>query len=289
VQRAVIIRPFGPRPGHPGGMIDFHGIEADLIKPALAAAELRGENAGETKVPGDIRDDMISLILEADLVVCDVTTNNPNVFYELGIRQALRKNPTVLILGTETADTKGKVPFDISVDRFFEYNVNCPKAAVEELTKYIQATLNSGKIDSPVFRAFPTLPQVDATSVHLLPKDLTVEIERAKSSKSAGWLRLLSQEVETRRFQWAALRAIGRAQWDIDDPDGALRTYKKLILNDEEDLDANTALANLYEQRYRREGRSELLEESDRAIKRVQANYYSSSEVATPVPRRAGR
>ena len=43
-------------------------------------------------------------------------------------------------------------------------------------------------------------------------------------------------------------------------------------------LDTNTAVANLYEQRYRREGRLEFLEESDRAVKRIQANYRATRE-----------
>jgi hypothetical protein len=33
---------------------------------------------------------MFSLIIQADLVVCDITAHNANVFYELGIRHALR-------------------------------------------------------------------------------------------------------------------------------------------------------------------------------------------------------
>lgn len=40
---------------------------------------------------------MFALILEADIVVCDLTIHNANVFYELGIRHALRKKHTVLL------------------------------------------------------------------------------------------------------------------------------------------------------------------------------------------------
>ena len=45
---------------------------------------------------GDIRADMFALILEADVVVCDLTILNANVFYELGIRHALRKKRTIM-------------------------------------------------------------------------------------------------------------------------------------------------------------------------------------------------
>ena len=37
---------------------------------------------------GNIRADMFALIIEADLVICDITVHNANVFYELGIRHA---------------------------------------------------------------------------------------------------------------------------------------------------------------------------------------------------------
>jgi len=173
----------------------------------------------------------------------------------------------VLIRGEPTAD---KVPFDTSTDRYLPYKLDKPKDAVQQLTEMLKATLASEKTDSPIFRALPGLPAVDPASVYLLPKDLTEEVERAKAAKAAARLRL--QEVESLRFQWAALRAIGRAQWDIDDSEGALRTYQKLIVNDEDDLDANAALANLYERQYRRERRSELLAESDKAIRRVLTN-----------------
>ncbi len=105
----------------------------------------------------------------------------------------------------------------------------------------------------------PAPPDVDPASVQVLPQDLAEEVECAKAAKAAGWLRLLSQEVETRRFQWAAMRVMGQAQWDIEDSEGVRRTYQKLIDNDADDLDANSALANLYERQYRREKRAELL------------------------------
>ena len=59
---------------------------------------------------GNIREDMFGLIFEADVVVCDITILNANVFYELGIRHALRKRSTVMIKGQPTKDG---TPFDL--------------------------------------------------------------------------------------------------------------------------------------------------------------------------------
>jgi hypothetical protein len=58
---------------------------------------------------------MFALILEADVVICDMTIHGANVFNELGIRHALRKNRTVLNRGAPSADD---VPFDNLTDRY---------------------------------------------------------------------------------------------------------------------------------------------------------------------------
>jgi hypothetical protein len=85
------------------------------------------------------------------------------------------------------------------------------------------------------------------------------------------------------------MRVIGQAQWDIGDYGGARRTYQKLIDNDVDDLDANSALANLYERQYRREKRAELLAMSDQAIKRVLANNRAAQAQRTEALSLAGR
>jgi hypothetical protein len=286
MQRAFIIRPFGKKKDRAGREIDFDHVQAVLIEPALKAVGLGGGTTGEIIEAGNIREAMFGLILEADIVVCDMTIHNANVFYELGIRHALRKKRSVLIRGTPVADD---VPFDNLTDRYLSYDLEKPEVALQKLTDMLTATLASEKTDSPIFNMLPALPEVDPASVQVLPQDLAEEVARAKAAKAPGWLRLLSQEVETRRFQWPALRAIGRAQWDIEDYEGARRTYQKLIDNDADDLDANNALANLYERQYRREKRAELLAASDQAIKRVLANSRATQDQRTEALSLAGR
>src|SRR5216683_4314518 len=97
MQRAFIIRPFGAKKDSSGTEIDFERVHRDLIGPALKNAELGGGTTGQIVEAGNIREDMFALIIEADLVVADVTIHNANVFYELGIRHALRKRCSVMI------------------------------------------------------------------------------------------------------------------------------------------------------------------------------------------------
>ena len=79
VARAFVIRPFGKKTDASGRKIDFDRIHGQLIAPALEAADLGGATTGEILDSGNIREDMFALILEADLVVCDVTIHNANV------------------------------------------------------------------------------------------------------------------------------------------------------------------------------------------------------------------
>jgi hypothetical protein len=276
MQQAFIIRAFKTKKDSAGTEVDFERIHRELIAPAIEAAGLGGGTTGKIIDAGNIREDMFGLILEADLVVCDITMHNANVFYELGIRHALRKKGTVLIKGSPVADA---TPFDILTDRYLEYSVDKPADKLDELIQVIRATLNSAReTDSPIFKMLPTLPELDPAAVQVMPIDFTDEVARAKAAKSAGWLRLLASEVTEQRFQWPALRAIGKAQWQLADYVGARRTWLRVQQALRDDLDANFALANLLERQYRSEERAELLEASNQAIAAVLADQRSTAE-----------
>src|SRR6185503_1988937 len=138
MQRAFVIRPFGKKADASGTAIDFEQVHEQLIAPALKDAGLGGGTTGEIIDAGNVREDMFALIIEADLVICDITVHNANVFYELGIRHALRKKHTVLIRGEGSADT---TPFDLSTDRYLAYDIANPAGALERLTSALKKTL----------------------------------------------------------------------------------------------------------------------------------------------------
>lgn len=276
MQRAFIVRPFNMKKDSSGKEVDFERTHQELIAPALEAAGLGGGTTGKIIDAGNIREDMFGLIIEADLVLCDITVHNANVFYELGIRHALRKKGTVLIKGAPVADS---TPFDILTDRYLEYNVDKPGEKKDELVDVIRATLASQReTDSPIFKMLPTLHELDPAAVQVVPTDFTEEVARATAAKSAGWLRLLASEVTGMRFQWPALRAIGKAQWQLADYVGARRTWLRVREAVANDLEANFALANLLERQYRGEKRAELLEASNQTIAAVVANKQTTAE-----------
>ena len=98
----------------------------------------------------------------------------------------------------------------------------------------------------------PALHEIDPATVKAIPTDFTEEVARARVAKSAGWLRLLASELDGQRFQWPALRLVGKAQWDLTDYEGAQETWEQIRTNDPDDIAANLALGNIYERLYRK-------------------------------------
>lgn len=92
-----------------------------IYEPAIKKAGLRPVRADdEIFATGKIIDQVWSGINAASVLVAELTTRNPNVFYELGLAHALRK-PVVLISSNEE-----DVPFDVRHIRVIYYDVNDP-------------------------------------------------------------------------------------------------------------------------------------------------------------------
>jgi hypothetical protein len=92
-----------------------------IYEPAIKKAGLRPVRADdEIFATGKIIDQVWAGINAASVLVAELTTRNPNVFYELGLAHALRK-PVVLISSNEE-----DVPFDVRHIRVIYYDVNDP-------------------------------------------------------------------------------------------------------------------------------------------------------------------
>jgi len=162
---AFVVMPFGTKPGPDGQPIDFNQVFERLIGPALIGAGLEPFRADQELRAGDIRTDMFQELLLADLVIADLTVDNPNVWYELGVRHALRSRGVALISG-------GKVPtaFDLYTDRKLRYSLRDGLPDPEHLERDLQAlirilrsTMESwhGRSVSPVYTLLPNLQEPD--------------------------------------------------------------------------------------------------------------------------------
>ncbi|MEP1472304.1 MAG: nucleoside 2-deoxyribosyltransferase [Halieaceae bacterium] len=90
----------------------------------LGISSLRGDDIFR---PTDILDDIWNGITQCDFVIADITGNNANVFYELGMAHALGKPVLVLTQNME------EVPFDLQSRRILLYDIAKPEDLQSDL------------------------------------------------------------------------------------------------------------------------------------------------------------
>ncbi len=203
--RAFVVRPFGTKGG-----IDFDRVERELIGPVLEGLAIEGRTTEELVRAGNIRTDMFERLLVADLVIADISVHNANVYYELGVRHALRPRTTILIRAR--ADV---VPFDLRTDRYVVYDEQAPAAAAEALSRAVAQSLAAEGVDSPVFLLLPTLEASDPDHFHPVPTEFSQAVRAAERAGDAPMLAVLGEEAEGFDWDLSALRLVGEAQFRL--------------------------------------------------------------------------
>lgn len=131
-----VIMPISEQPGYAAG--HFKEVYEDIIGPAIHDAGFSPVRADEVHASNLIHLDILGKLLDAPMAVCDLSAVNPNVMFELGIRQAFDK-PVVLLEDQTTRDV-----FDIGPIRHVSYDGTLPyrgvKGARTLLTDAIVAT-----------------------------------------------------------------------------------------------------------------------------------------------------
>lgn len=163
-QTCFVIMPFGKKLDLPRGVeIDFDDIYEIGIRPAIEAAGL--EPVRENQVPGGmIHAAMFARLLLSEFVVADLTTANPNVLYELGVRHTAKPYTTIPIF-----EITSQLPFDVALVRAIPYELHngtlSDEAAAElrtALTERIERTLTGpAPNDSPLFQLFTDFPGIE--------------------------------------------------------------------------------------------------------------------------------
>ena len=220
---AFIAMPFGSKPDRTGRIVDFNRIYAEYIEPAVEAAGMTVFRADQEMRAGDIRTDMFQELLMADLVVADLTIDNPNVWYELGVRHAVRARGVVLVSGDAVPTA-----FDLYTDRKLRYTLKdgAPDPATLEadraaLTAMVKETMESwhGRKVSPVYSLLPNLQEPDWTSLRVGDVQEFWEkhdkwegqIELARKTDRIGDLLVLADEGPVAAFRGKAWLKAGEA------------------------------------------------------------------------------
>lgn len=119
-----------------------------VIRPAATSCGYKAVRADEIDKPGMITSQVIQHVVNDALVVADLTERNPNVFYELAIRHALRK-PLVQIIRKGEA-----IPFDVAGTRTIyvdHKDLDSVEAAKNEIVEQIRALeKDSSDIETPI-------------------------------------------------------------------------------------------------------------------------------------------
>ena len=106
-----------------------------VVKPAVGECGYTAVRADEIEKPGIITSQVIQRVVTDPLVVADLTERNPNVFYELAIRHALKKPFVQLIKKGE------QIPFDVAGTRTIQvdhHDLDSVEAAKREIVAQIR-------------------------------------------------------------------------------------------------------------------------------------------------------
>ena len=179
-KECFIIMPISDVDGY--GQGHFKQVYDNIIAPACEKAGYRAVRADEVKASNLIHLEILKKLIDAPIAICDLSSRNPNVLFELGIRQAFDK-PVVLIQEIGTPKI-----FDIAPLRYLEYAKEMKYHDVlrshEELKEAILATAAAEGEDGNV-----------NSIVKLLALNSPAKIPDIKGSKEGLTLGVLQAEM----------------------------------------------------------------------------------------------
>lgn len=126
---------------------EFDDVFTGVIKEPLEALDCDVKRADDILNSRNILADIVSSIRERDLIIADLSTSNPNVYYELGIAHSFGK-PVILL----TQDVS-LLPFDLRSYRVIPYDTHFSKiqSAISQLSDLVTAFFDgSATFSNPV-------------------------------------------------------------------------------------------------------------------------------------------
>ena len=195
-----VLMPFGKKLDGSGRLIDFDLVYSSLISPAIEKVGLEPLRADEEAVGGIIHKPMYERLILCEYAIADLTTANANVFYELGIRHAVRAWSTVLLFAKDAS----QLPFDVSLLRAIPYSLDASGQPsnlggdIASLADRLEEA-KKGAVDSPLHQLVQDYPDVDHTKTDVFrdlvnySKDMKKKLAEARK---IGLARLVDLEKE---------------------------------------------------------------------------------------------
>jgi len=141
----IVIRHFAVNAQKPKAFVvmqfgqQYDDVYRDVVRGVCDAYEVNSLRADDVAGPGLIIADVIREIASSQLIIADITPNNPNVYFEVGYALAMKK-PTILLA------RKGiSLPFDVAGFRvlFYEDSIGGKGKLEEGLRRHLAAILGS--------------------------------------------------------------------------------------------------------------------------------------------------
>ena len=174
-----VVMPFGVKPAGTLLSVDFDAVYRELIAPAIERAGLEPIRADGEEVGGVIHKPMFERLRLCQFAVADLTSSNPNVFYELGIRHAVRPSATLPVFAHGQP-----LAFDVALTRAIPYRLTAAGRPddVEAFVASLAAALTAAREptdDSPVYQLLNDWPELSHTKTDVF-RDLAVYSESLK-------------------------------------------------------------------------------------------------------------
>lgn len=153
---------------------NFVEVYEDAVRPAVIAAELEPLRVDELIGHRNIVDDIEQGISESLLVFADFTTQNPNVFYEIGFARAIGK-PLVVVTQDDS-----HVPFDLRQRRYIKYRTTGRE--LESLRTRLTEWFQQAALEAKQARTSPRVhchgTKFDVPNRNLFWNDLLAQAQR---------------------------------------------------------------------------------------------------------------
>jgi MAP3K TRAFs-binding domain len=146
-----------------GRTLDLDKTYRNIIKPAVKDAGLECIRADEIVHSGLIDVPMYEQLLNADVVVADLSTSNKNAFYELGVRHALKPYSTIVIC----EDGIKSFPFDVNHVAIRQYHHMGDGIDFDEVERF------RGELAAAISQIFNKSPRPKDSPVYAFLNNLT--------------------------------------------------------------------------------------------------------------------
>jgi len=228
MQSCFVSIPFGRKRDNDGHVLDFDFLYGTVIRPVVKDLGMESFRLDEFSPSAILQKTLIKAIITSDLMIADITTLNPNVLYEIGIRHALKRRRTLLI------SAEARLPWDLSYLQVIQYRWDSSGYLTDEsasefrekLKMAISQSQRGTIIDSPIYEFFPDIEVI-------LPNELDNErrqqrVQQTKSQREFAQIAIESPKRAISDLKKSEVEVRGATQSDPVEYLTLLRKYRDL-------------------------------------------------------------